>query len=146
MTEAELTTIAVDQFIAATPEKVWLALTTPDLHAKWWAPGEVAAVLGHRFQLQMPGWGSIPCEVIEVREPELFAYTFNGNWTIQWRLVAEGAGTRLFLEHSGFDLSDHRASDAFERMGPGWRDVVLPRLAALVAELIEPSAAELPAP
>ena len=30
--------------------------------------------------------------------------------------------TRLLLEHSGFDLDDHRQRDACERMGPGWRD------------------------
>lgn len=48
---------------------------------------------------------------------------------------AEGTGTRLFLDHSGFDLNDERARNAFDRMGRGWRDEILPRLAQLVAEL-----------
>ncbi|MCX5046509.1 SRPBCC domain-containing protein [Aldersonia sp. NBC_00410] len=134
MTELEIATIEVDQFIAAIPEKVWRALTTPELHEQWWAPGDIAADLGHRFHLEMPGWGSVACEVTVSQPYERFAYTFNGNWTISWRLVAEGTGTRLFLDHSGFDLSDHRSRDAFDRMGPGWRDVVVPRLAALVTE------------
>jgi len=37
------------------------------------------------------------------------------------------------LEHSGFDLNDKRMADAFNRMGPGWRDIVLPRLAEVAA-------------
>src|SRR6476659_8269839 len=99
-------TIMADQFISAAPEKVWEALTTPELHAQWWAPGDIAGVVGHRFHLDMPGRGPILCEVAEVREPELFVFTFNGTWTISWRLVPEGKGTRLFLEHSGFDLEN----------------------------------------
>jgi hypothetical protein len=44
------------------------------------------------------------------------------------RLDAEANGTRVFLEHSGFDLDDVRMAGALDRMRPGWRDVVLPRL------------------
>lgn len=126
-------TITVDQFIAAPPAKVWRGITDPEMHARWWAPGDIAAVVGHRFHLEMPGFGSIPCEVVAVEPEELFVYTFNGDWTLTWRLVPEGKGTRLLLEHSGFCLDDKRGRDAFERMGPGWRDDVIPRLAALVA-------------
>jgi uncharacterized protein YndB with AHSA1/START domain len=124
-------TITVDQFVAAPPARVWRGLTDPGQLARWWAPGDIAAIVGHRFHLQMPGWGAIPCEVLEVDEPDLFVYTF-GDWTLTWRLVAEGRGTRLLLEHSGFDLDDKRARAAFERMGPGWRETVVPRLVALV--------------
>jgi uncharacterized protein YndB with AHSA1/START domain len=126
--------ISVDQFVAAPPEKVWRALTEPELHARWWAPGDIAAVVGHKFHLEMPGWGPQPCEVLEVVPHERFVYTF-ADWTLTWRLVAEGRGTRVLLEHSGFDLDDKRARAAFDRMGPGWRDTVLPRLAALADEL-----------
>ena len=128
----ETQTISVDQFIAAPPAKVWHALTDPEPLAHWWAPGDIAPVVGHRFELEMPGWGAAECEVLEVDEPLLFVYSFTANWTLTWRLVPEGRGTRLLLEHSGFDLDDHRMRDAFERMGPGWRDTVLPRLAEML--------------
>ena len=62
-----------------------------------------------------------------------FVYTFTAAWTLSWRLDAEGDGTRVFLEHRGFDLDDKRMAQAFERMGPGWCDVVLPRLARVAA-------------
>ena len=105
MTGTLSATVSVDQFIAAAPEKVWRGLTEPELHARWWAPGDIAAVVGHKFHLEMPGWGPQPCEVLEVVPYERFVYTF-ADWTLTWRLVAEGAGARLLLEHSGFDLDD----------------------------------------
>ncbi len=127
-------TIRVDQFIAAPPAKVWRLLTEPALMKLWWAEGQVAAVVGHQFTLDMPGYGKQPCTVLEVDPPHLFVYTFTAAWTLTWRLEAEGEGTRVFLEHSGFDLNDNRMAQAFERMGAGWRDVVLPRLAQTAAQ------------
>ena len=123
--------ITVDQFIGRPPERVWEAITTPEGLAAWWVPGNIAPVVGHRFLLEMPGWGNVSCEVVEVDEPHRLAYTF-GDWTLTWILVAEGAGTRVLLEHTGFDLDRPADRFAFENMGPGWRDDVLPRLAALV--------------
>ena len=76
----------------------------------------------------------MPCEVLEAVEPERLVPTFNETWTLTWRLVPEGRGTRLLLQHSGFDLEQKRDRDALDRMGPGWRDVVLPRLAGVAAE------------
>jgi uncharacterized protein YndB with AHSA1/START domain len=113
-------TIRVDQFVAAPPAKVWRLLTEPELMRLWWAEGQVAAVVGHQFTLDMPGYGKQPCTPA---------------WTLTWRLEAEGTGTRVFLEHSGFDLDDKRMADAFDRMGPGWCDVVLPRLAEVAARM-----------
>jgi uncharacterized protein YndB with AHSA1/START domain len=124
-------TITVDQFIARPPERVWKALTEPEQLAAWWVPGDIAAVVGHEFVLEMPGWGNVPCEVLEVVEPTLLVYAF-ADWVLTWRLVPEGAGTRLLLEHSGFDLDNPQHRFAFDNMGPGWRDEVLPRLGALV--------------
>ena len=80
----------------------------------------------------------MPCEVLEVVEHERLVYSFNGTWTLTWRLVPEGRGTRLLLEHSGFDLQRKRERDALDRMGPGWRDVVLPRLAGVAADPQDP--------
>jgi uncharacterized protein YndB with AHSA1/START domain len=126
-------TITVDQFIAAPPARVWRALTQPDQLAVWWAPGDIAPIVGHRFILEMPGWRNVSCEVLDVVEPDRFVYTF-ADWTLTWRLVEEGTGTRLILEQSGFDLDNPQHRFAFDNMGPGWRDQVLPRLAALVEQ------------
>ena len=131
MTEKTTESITVDQFIPRPPAAVWAAITTPERLAKWWAPGDIAPVPGHRFLLEMPGWGNVPCEVVEVVENERLVYTF-ADWILTWTLVAEGKGTRLILEHAGFDLDDPQHRFAFDNMGPGWRDEGLPRLAEVV--------------
>lgn len=128
-------TIRVDQFVAAPPGKVWRLLTEPDLLRLWWAEGDVAAVVGHQFTLDMPGYGKQSCTVLEVDPPRSFVYTFTSAWTLTWRLEPEGGGTRVFLEHGGFDVDDTRMAMAFDRMGPGWRAVVLPRLADAVTRV-----------
>jgi uncharacterized protein YndB with AHSA1/START domain len=137
MTAIGTDTIAIDQFVDAPPSRVWRTLTEPDLHARWWVPGDIAAVVGHRFHLQMPGWGSVACEVVEVVPERTLVYTFNGTWTLSWNLVPEGRGTRLFFEHSGFDLDQKSERDAINRMTPGWRDQMLPELARTAAQLID---------
>ncbi|MFJ5552127.1 SRPBCC domain-containing protein [Streptomyces sp. NPDC093225] len=116
-------TIHCDQFIAHPPAKVWRALTEPELHAKWWAAGDVRPVVGHRFTLDMGPWGQQACEVLAVEPERLLRYSFapgSLDTTITWRLEAEGSGTRLFLEHAGFDLDSPLGKAAFEGMGDGW--------------------------
>lgn len=122
-------TSRVDQFVAAPPAKVWRLLTEPGLMRLWWAPGEVAPVVGHQFTLDMPGYRKQPCTALEVDPPHRFVHTSTPTRTLVWRLDAEGACTRVFLEHNGFSLDNKRMAQAFERMGPGWRDAILPRLA-----------------
>lgn len=133
MTDRPTTSIEVDQFIARPPARVWAALTTPEELARWWAPGDIRPVVGHEFLLDMQGWGQVACTVLEVIEPELLVYRF-GEWTLTWRLVPEGDGTRLLLDHGGLDLDRPGDRFAFDNMGPGWRDHVLPRLAELLGD------------
>lgn len=125
MTETNL--IACDQFLTHSPEEVWRALTDPDLLARWWVPGDVRPEVGHRFNLDMGKWGQQPCEVTAVEPGRLIAYRFGGgslDTTITWRVEAEGTGTRLFLEHSGFDLDSPLGQQAYEGMGAGWPHVL----------------------
>jgi uncharacterized protein YndB with AHSA1/START domain len=75
----------------------------------------------------MGKWGKQPCEVIAVDPERLLSYSFAPgtlNTTITWRLEAEGKGTRLHLEHSGFDLDSPMAKMAFDGMSGGWPTVL----------------------
>ncbi len=128
-------TIHVDQFIAHPPAKVWRALTEPEAVAQWWGPGDVRAEVGHRFTMDMGPWGKARCQVLAVEPGKAFSYTFGESdfeTTISWRLEAEGIGTRLFLEHSGFDLDSPVGRTAFEGMGGGWSTMVLPRMESVL--------------
>lgn len=91
-------------------------------------------VVGHQSSLDMPGYGKQSGKALEVDPPHRFVYTFTPAPTLSWRLEPQGAGTRVFLEHSGFNLDDTRMADAFDRMGAGWRDVILPRLADVAGQ------------
>lgn len=127
MTGTEPAAIRCDQFIPHPPEAVWRALTDPELHARWWAAGDVRPVVGHRFTLDMGAWGPQPCEVLAVEPERLLRYSFaEGSLgsTITWRLDPEGTGTRLFLEHEGLDLDTPMGRTAVEGMGRGWPDVL----------------------
>jgi uncharacterized protein YndB with AHSA1/START domain len=98
-------------------ERVWRALTDPEIVPMWTSTGRggkpvgFAAVVGTRFQFvgkPIVGWnGIVNCEVVEVREPSLLRFTWRSGkdddlTTVTWRLEPNGGGTRLTCEHTGF--------------------------------------------
>jgi uncharacterized protein YndB with AHSA1/START domain len=130
--------IRLSQFIPHPPAKVWQALTDPELHAKWWAAGDIKAEVGHRFALDMGQWGKQPCEVITVEPQRLLRYSFAPgtlDTVITWRLEPEADGTRLYLEQSGFDLESPMGKMAFEGMGRGWPSL-LERIEAVITAAV----------
>ncbi|MFJ8195532.1 SRPBCC domain-containing protein [Streptomyces sp. NPDC096152] len=129
-------TITCEKFLTHSPAAVWRALTDPDLHARWWAAGDVKPVVGHRFTLDMGNFGHQPCEVTAVEHERLLAYRFAEgtlDTTITWTLHPQGEGTRLVLTHAGFDLDSPLGRQAYEGMGKGWPHV-LERLDAVLGE------------
>ncbi|MBS2032258.1 MAG: SRPBCC domain-containing protein [Deltaproteobacteria bacterium] len=119
--------IQVDRLFTHPPAAVWRALTSPELIARWWAPGDVRAELGHRFTLDMGPWGVQACEVTAVEPERLLQYKYAIgvlDTLITWRLAPEGKGTRLTLVHEGFKLDTPMGKRAFEGMKPGWPGVV----------------------
>lgn len=128
------------------PAKVWNALTDPGLHARWWAAGDVRAVVGHRFELDMGKWGKQPCEVLAVEHERVLKYRFGTaehSTVITWELAPAGSGTRLTLTHEGFDLDTPIGRQALAGMKPGW-----PRVVARLELLLDSEAgrADDPAP
>lgn len=116
-------TIHLEHVYAHPPAAIWRALTDPELHARWWAAGDVRPVVGHRFALDMGPFGKQACEVLEVEVERIFRYRFavgSLDTIVTWRLVPEGAGTRLSLTHEGFQVDTPLGRRAFEGMKPGW--------------------------
>lgn len=119
--------IQLDHFYPHPPAAVWRALTTPELLAKWWAPGDVRAEVGHEFDLDMGQWGKQKCKVLAVEPERMLRYVFAAgrlDTIITFALAAEGNGTRLTLTHEGFDLDSPMSKMAFEGMKPGWPGVL----------------------
>ena len=119
--------IKLEQLYAHPPAAVWHALTDPKLHARWWAAGDVRAVVGHKFDLDMGQWGKQACEVLTVEPERLFRYRFaigSLDTIITWQLVSEGAGTRVIFTQEGFNLDSPMGRQAFEGMKPGWPKIL----------------------
>ncbi|MDQ0767593.1 uncharacterized protein YndB with AHSA1/START domain [Pseudarthrobacter defluvii] len=116
---------------------VWAALTNPELLARWWAPGNIAPAVGHRFTMDMGAWGQQQCEVLAVDPGEYISFLFSEgqlDTTITWRLEPVDGGTVLHLEHSGFQLDTPMGRQAIEGMGSGWPGL-LARIDGLLTEV-----------
>jgi uncharacterized protein YndB with AHSA1/START domain len=99
------------------PALVWRAVTDPELVARWTVTGQggrpvgFVPIVGCKFQLiakPLPGWrGKVDCEVIEVDEPRLLRYTWQGDehetpTVVSYQVEPRGDGTRFTFEHKGF--------------------------------------------
>jgi uncharacterized protein YndB with AHSA1/START domain len=137
-------TITVDQFLAHPPTTVWRALTDSDLLARWLMPNNFAPIVGHHFTFRtepQPAYGFdglVRCQVLELDPDHRMRWSWRGgrlDTTVTWTLVVEGRGTRLFLEHAGFDPDDPAQRQTLTILRGGWRSHVLPALAAIIDTL-----------
>ncbi|TDD36359.1 SRPBCC domain-containing protein [Nonomuraea terrae] len=130
MPAEDRTAIRLDQFLAHPPAKVWRALTEPELMAKWLMPNDFKPEVGHRFTFTTQPKkavafdGIVHCEVLEIERDKLLRISWSdgkqADWTVTWRLEPEGTGTRLFLDHEGFDPDDDVQQLSRRIMGGGW--------------------------
>jgi uncharacterized protein YndB with AHSA1/START domain len=130
--------IEIDQFYPHPPQRVWQALTTPELMTRWlMEPTGFAPVVGTRFSFHgqpMPAVGfsgEIACEVIDVVDGEHLAISWAdahsdkaSSWVVSWTLHPEGTGTRVILRHRGFDPDDAVQQRSRTIMGNGWVRIV----------------------
>jgi uncharacterized protein YndB with AHSA1/START domain len=137
----EHSVIRVDQYLAHPPAKVWRALTDADLLAQWLMPNDFKPVVGHRFTFRtqpQPAQrfdGIVHCEVLELEPERRLRLAWRGaqiDTTVTWTLAAEGRGTRLLLEHAGFDPDDPIQQRTYTILDGGWRSHVMRALENLL--------------
>ena len=135
--DADAFTVRRTVTIAATPDKVWAAVTRPELISQWF--GNVAQLdrleVGAEGSFGFEGYGVFPVRIEELDEPRAIAYRWgNENATpteldsapsTVFRFTLEpldgGASTRLTVVESGFDaLGDPTA--AMESNRGGWNE------------------------
>lgn len=112
------------------PQKVWRALTDPAALAQWLMPNDFEPRIGHKFQFRTkpaPGFdGIVNCEVLELDPPKRLVYSWSGgglDTRVVWMLDSSPEGTRLRLEHNGFQgLRGWMVSRALDK---GWRSKIL---------------------
>ena len=128
--------IAIEETLPHPVDAVWEALTDPVALAEWVMPVEgFAPVVGQRFQFRarpMPGWdGVINCEVLAVEPPHRLVMRWQGSQmrhptTVTWTLAATDGGTRLRIDHQGFDGLGGAVLRLMHRSG--WRKMAGQRL------------------
>lgn len=97
-------TIVVEKELPYPAERVWRALTRPELIAEWLMPNDFRAEVGHRFDLR-GDWGSVACEVLAIEPERRLTYSWAANGlesVVTWTLAPSGGGTSLRMEQTGF--------------------------------------------
>lgn len=125
--------------LAHVPDKVWRALTEPELLAKWLLPAiGYAPTPGTVFQFQaepVGGWdGKVHCRVLEVEAPRRLRYAWvvgDLDTVVTFTLAPTPTGSRLVVEQTGF--ASHQKRN-FGGARYGWRQTGQ-RLVELLAAL-----------
>jgi uncharacterized protein YndB with AHSA1/START domain len=107
---SQVETISFEVDLPHSPDKVWRALTDPELMAEWLLPVTGLKLdVGAAFVLTAqpyPGWdGTVSCKLLEIEAKKKLSYT----WTVpfldtivSFALEPSQKGTRLTIEQSGF--------------------------------------------
>lgn len=122
--------------------KVWRALTEPALMQKWgMRPEGFAPVVGTKFKLvddgPHTGWrGFVVCEVLAAEHERVLKMSWVGDdkdppHTVTYTLADDGAGTRLTLDHEGFQgIGGFITNKLF--LTPGWKSLMRTKLLAVL--------------
>jgi uncharacterized protein YndB with AHSA1/START domain len=107
---SQVETISFEVDLPHSPDKVWRALTDPELMAEWLLPVTgLRLEVGAAFMLKTqpyPGWdGTVSCKMLEIEAKKKLSYT----WTVPFldtvvtfELSPSAKGTRLTIEQAGF--------------------------------------------
>jgi uncharacterized protein YndB with AHSA1/START domain len=118
-TATETLSVVVDREIPFPPEKIWRALTQPELIAEWLMKNDFEPVLDRRFKLSAD-WGAVECRVLEIEPNKTLSYTWGAyglESVVTWTLTPTNIGTRLRMEQSGFRADQQQA---YQGAKAGW--------------------------
>ena len=89
------------------PERVWRALVDPNELSAWLMPTDFAPEVGRHFVLETAReLGTVRGEVLEIDEPRLLRCRWSGAFgdtEVLFELFPEPEGTRLRVQHDGWD-------------------------------------------
>jgi len=112
--------VVIERDLPHLPEKVWRALTEPQLIQEWLMNNDFQPLVDHRFKLSAD-WGSVDCQVVTIEANKTLAYTWDAyglESVVTWTLTPSDAGTHLRMEQSGFRPDQQQA---FNGAKFGWK-------------------------
>jgi uncharacterized protein YndB with AHSA1/START domain len=133
--------IRLEKVFAASPVKVWRALTDSDVLSRWLMKNDFIAQQGQSFTFRAKasfGWdGIVHCKVLEITPLEHLTISWVGapdmpETQVSWWLAQVGGGTKLVFSHTGFRGLKYSIIGRF--LERGWTDMIDRRLSAVLAE------------
>jgi uncharacterized protein YndB with AHSA1/START domain len=135
--DVESGTILASVDIAAAPERVWRALTSPEELVKWWGASDDYRTTGWTFEPKVGGrWRAegfgehgpfhVEGEVLEHDPPRRLVYSWKPSWDggsaskITYRFEPIEGGTRVVVRHDGFG----DRADSCRGHAEGWLKVL----------------------
>jgi uncharacterized protein YndB with AHSA1/START domain len=115
----ETLSVVVEREISHPPEKIWRALTQPNLIEEWLMKNDFKPAVGHRFDLRAD-WGAVACRVLAVEPNKMLSYTWEAyglESVVTWTLAPSSTGTLLRMEQSGFRPDQQQA---YQGAKGGW--------------------------
>ena len=103
--------VVVERDLAHPPEKIWRALTQPQLIEEWLMKNDFKPVVEHRFNLRAD-WGAVDCQVLVVEPNKSLSYTWAAyglESVVTWTLSPTSTGTHLRMEQAGFRADQQQA-------------------------------------
>lgn len=103
-TKTETRSVILEREFPYAPEKIWRALTQPELIAEWLMKNDFQPRIGHHFALH-GDWGSVSCKILEIEPNQSLVYSWDANGLesiVTWTLAPTAGGTSLRMEQSGF--------------------------------------------
>jgi uncharacterized protein YndB with AHSA1/START domain len=118
-TATETLSVVVEREIPFPLEKIWRALTQPQLIEEWLMKNDFEPVVGHSFSLRAD-WGAVDCQVLAVEPNKTLSYTWGAyglESVVTWTLMPTSTGTHLRMEQSGFRPDQQQA---YQGAKGGW--------------------------
>lgn len=133
MTQAQQQSRVYEAYLRATPERVWQALTDPEVTQQYyyytraesdWNLGSKVSYRNHEGGVDLEG------KILEVAAPQRLVTTFEPTWapqedgstpsTVAYDIQSFGDITKLTLTHAGIDSNDPGSAGVHE----GWVQIV----------------------
>jgi uncharacterized protein YndB with AHSA1/START domain len=116
----ETLSVVVERDVAHPPEKVWRALTQPNLIEEWLMKNDFKPVVDHRFKLSAD-WGAVDGRVLAVEPNKTLSYTWEAyglESVVTWTLTPTSTGTHVHMLQSGFRPDQQQA---YHGAKAGWQ-------------------------